>query len=349
MSQENQNHSKNEEVDLIQLFNYFKNGIKSVFSWIGECFSYLFYFIFLIRKNWILTVGLVLAGFIYGAFIKPALKNTDIRTYEMVVKGNPVSNIEIYAFGSEINSMKSDDLNSNEEGIQLAKSLDISDVSIEPIQKEEDMVNHYFEQIEMNTLRGIETDTLFFQDFKLKDHKSKMENSDFSMQRIKITIKNAQINPNEVQEKLLNYFNNLPSVKNNQEAQLSILQNYERELKRSLVNIDSIMYSRSVANKKSVSSNGEQLMVNTASRGNVEWDLLRFTEYFTKRLYGTQKLISSYQNGVNVVSNLRSVKEESLLGNSGTKYGILGFLLACLIILGLRFDKYLDKYKDEKI
>ncbi|MBW7871358.1 MAG: hypothetical protein H3C39_09875 [Flavobacteriia bacterium] len=296
-----------------------------------------------------MTVGLVLAGFIYGAFIKPALKNTDIRTYEMVVKGNPVSNIEIYAFGSEINSMKSDDLNSNEEGIQLAKSLDISDVSIEPIQKEEDMVNHYFEQIEMNTLRGIETDTLFFQDFKLKDHKSKMENSDFSMQRIKITIKNAQINPNEVQEKLLNYFNNLPSVKNNQEAQLSILQNYERELKRSLVNIDSIMYSRSVANKKSVSSNGEQLMVNTASRGNVEWDLLRFTEYFTKRLYGTQKLISSYQNGVNVVSNLRSVKEESLLGNSGTKYGILGFLLACLIILGLRFDKYLDKYKDEKI
>lgn len=349
MNQENQNHSKNEEVDLIQLFNYFKNGIKSVFSWIGKCFSYLFYFIFLIRKNWILTVGLVLAGFIYGAFIKPALKNTDIRTYEMVVKGNPVSNLEIYAFGSEINSVKSDDLNSKEEGIELAKSLDISDVSIEPIQKEEDMVNHYFEQIEMNTLRGIETDTLFFQDFKLKDHKSKMENSDFSMQRIKITVKNSQVNPNEIQDKLLSYFNNLPSVKSNQEAQLSILQNYERELKRSLVNIDSIMYSRSVANKKSVSSNGEQLMVNTASRGNVEWDLLRFTEYFTKRLYGTQKLISSYQNGVNVVSNLRSVKEESLLGNSGIKYGILGFLLACLVILGLRFNKYLDKYESKEV
>lgn len=349
MSQENQNHSKNEEVDLIQLFNYFKNGIKSVFRWIGKCFSYLFYFIFLIRKYWILTGVLTLLGVIYGYFIKPMLKNPEIRTYEMVVKGNPVSNLEVYAFGSEIKSINSRNLNPNEEGIQLAKKLGISDINIEPIQKEEDMVNHYFEQIEVNTLRGIDTDTLFFQDFKLKDHKSKMENSDYSMQRVKITVKNSQINPNEVQQKLLSYFNNLPSVKNNQEAQLFILQNYERELKRGLTNIDSIMYSRSVANKKSVSSDGEQLLVNTASRGNVEWDLLRYTEFLTKRLYGTQKLISSYQNGIDVVSNLRSVKEESLFGNSGIKYGVLGFLLACLAILGLRFNKYLDKYKDGNI
>lgn len=348
MSQENQNHSKNEEVDLIQLFNYFKNGIKSVFRWIGRCFSYLFYFIFLIRKYWILTGVLTLLGIIYGYFIKPMLKNPEIRTYEMVVKGNPVSNLEVYAFVSEINSMKSDDLNSNEEGIQLAKSLNISDVSIEPIQKEEDLVNHYFEQIEINAFRGLDTDTLFFQDFKLKDHKSKMENSDFAMQRIKITVKNSQTNPNEVQNRLLGYFNTLPSIKNSQQTQLSILQNYERELKRSLVNIDSIFSARVFANKN-LTSSGTELSINAATRNNVETDMMRYLEIFSKRLYGTQKLISSYQNGVNVVSNLRSVKEESLLGNSGIKYGILGFLLACLIILGLRFNKYLDKYKDGNI
>lgn len=341
--------SNSDEINLISLLEYFKNGIKSIFNKIGKLFSYFLFLVYLLRKNWILTVGLVLAGLIYGSFIKPMIGDSDIRTYEMVVKGNPVSNLEIYAFGSEINSMKSDESNPNEDGIQLAKSLGISDIVIEPIQREEDMVNHYFDQIEMNTLRGIDTDTLFFQDFKIKNHKSKMENPDFAMQRVKITVKNSQANPNEIQDKLLSYFNNLTSIKNNQETQLLILQNYERELKRGLTNIDSIMYSRSVANKKSVSSEGEQLLVNTASRSNVEWDLLRYVEFLTKRLYGTQKLISSYQNGVNIVSNLRSVKEESILGNSGIKYGILGFLLACLIILGLRFNKYLDKYKDEKI
>src|SRR5690606_26393993 len=195
MNQENQNlnNPKNgEEVDLIQLLNYFKNGIKSIFRGIGKIFSYLFYFIFLLRKYWILTGGLVLLGIIYGAFITPMMKDTDVKIYEMVVKASPVANLELYAFGEEVNIQKSESVNQAEKGIQLAKSLGISKINIEPIQREEDVINNYFEQIEVNTLRGMETDTLFFQDYKLSEHKSKMTETDFALQKIQIKVRSEE-------------------------------------------------------------------------------------------------------------------------------------------------------------
>ena len=352
MNQENQNlnNSKNgEEVDLIQLLNYFKNGIISIFRGIGKIFSYLFYFIFLLRKYWILTGGLVLLGIFYGAFITPMLKDTDVKIYEMVVKASPVANLELYAFGEEVNIQKSESVNQAEKGIQLAKSLGISKISIEPIEREEDVINNYFEQIEVNTLRGIETDTLFFQDYKLSEHKSKMTETDFAFQKIQIKVKNDHKRPIEIQEQLFNYLNNLPSIKNDQEARLMALTNYEHHLKRTLGNIDSIMYSKAVANKNSTSSEAEQLLVNTASRGTVEADLLRYTESFSKKLYGTQKMIKSYQNGVNIVSNLRSAKEEEAFGGTTLRYAILGFVLASLVILGIQFNKFLNKYERENL
>lgn len=344
----NQN-SNNEEVDIIKLLNYFKNGVKSIFRRIGKMFSYIFYFIFLLRKFRILTGSLVALGVIYGAIIKPMLKESDEKIYEMVVKTSPVSNIELYAFGKEINIQESLNSNLDSEGIQLAKNLGISSISIEPIKNEDDAINNYFEQIEVNTLRGIETDTLFFHDFKLKDHKNKMAETDFSLQKIRINVNEDHKSASEIQESLLNYLNNLPGIKNDQQARQLALKNYEYELKRTLTNIDSIMYSRAVANKNSTSAGGEQLMVNTASRNTVEGDLLRYTEYFTKRLYGTQKMINSHQNAVSIISNLRLTDEKKVFGGATLNYGIIGLALASLIILAIQFNTYLNRYENGKI
>lgn len=350
MSQDNQNmdNQPNDEVDLIRLMNYFKNGIKSFFRKIGNLFSYLFFLIYLLKKNWILTLSLIILGAAYGAFIKSMIDDPNEKKYEMIVKANPISNLELYAFGSEASNQKSIKANLNGEGMKFARELGITKIEIEPIERDEDVVNNYFEQVELNTLRGMETDTLFFKDFEMKSYKSKLAPTDYRLQRIKLKITGNKIAPSEIQDKLLNYLNNLPGVKTDQQSHLAILQNYESELKKSLTSMDSIMVARATANRN-LTATGSEFMLNAATRNTVEADMMRYTEIFTKRLYGTQKLISYYQNGLNVVSNLRSVKDDKLVGNQTLRYALFGLMAAALIILGLRFNKWLNKYEGGKI
>lgn len=346
MNQDNQNinNSPNEEIDLIRLLNYFKEGIKSIFKGIVKLFHYLFFLIFLLRKNWKLTIGMIVAGAFFGAFIKPMIEDSNVK-YEMIVRGNPISNFELYAFGNEVNDQSE---NSDKEGAKLIRSMGISKMKIEPIERDEDVVNNYFEQVEISALRGIETDTLFFQGFEIKSHKSKMNSTDFALQRINITIDNDQTSISNIQEKIIRYFNELPSIRNDQENRLSVLGNYEKDLRKIMNNIDSILSSRAIANRK-LTATGSEFMMNAATRNTVEADLLRYSEIFSKRIYGTQKLINSYQNGINVVSNLRPKKEESFTDNHIIKYALYGLVLAAMIILGLRFNTYLNRYENGKI
>ena len=103
MSQEiNKNNS--EEVDLIRLLNYFKNGVKSFFRALWKIVEFFILLILLIKKNWILVFGLTVLGAIYGKFIQPRMASTDHRQYEMVVLTNPIGNYELYSYAVEVNT-----------------------------------------------------------------------------------------------------------------------------------------------------------------------------------------------------------------------------------------------------
>lgn len=348
MSQDNQNLNKsNDDVDVIRLLNYFKNGIKSIFRGIGKIFQILFFFLYLLRKNWMISAGLVTLGALFGGFIKPMIDNPNVKTYEMVVRTNPISNIELYAFGSEVNNQESTHANLDEEGMKLAKKLGIIKMKVEPIEKGEDVVNNYFEQIENNTVRGMDTDTLFFLDFQLKDHKVKMDDLDYSLQKIQLKVNTGQQKAKDIQDNLIEYLDNLPGVKNYQQARLAELKNYEEVLKTGIANMDSLLIARANAYNNSNSFGTEPSIVSGTTKNNIEADILGNMTAFGKRLYGTQKLISHYQNGVSIVSNLRSVKEKKLIDNAILRYAVFGFILASLIILGLRFNKYLNKFEKE--
>lgn len=343
MSDQNPNSasSDNEEVDLIKLLNYFKNGIKSIFRWIWKGFELIFQFIALLRKKWIIVLALTVAGIAYGWYIKNYVKS-DVMSCEMVVKSNPISNIELYAFSSEVNNQN--DFSTSSEGKNVAKKLGIRTMIAEPIVREVDVVNSYFDQVENITFRGDQTDTLYYQASELGKYKGSVSNEDYTLQRVKLIVNKN--NPTaEVQEGLLQYLNNLAGPKKEQENKLAVLTSYERILKQSLNSIDSLMVSRATLNKNSGPAGTEQLLVNTASRGNVEADLLRYSEIMSRKLYGTQKKIAEYQNGINVVSNLRLIKDENILSKPMIKYGLLGFLLAAALILLLQFNKFLSKYQ----
>jgi hypothetical protein len=349
MSIEPQNAPKSgdEEVDIIRLFNYFKQGFVSFFKKIGSLFGYLIQLIILLKKNWILVGGLIVLGALFGAVIKPLIDGSVIKYYEMTVRSGPTSNLELYAFANEVKSQKASSANPKSEGIFLAKELGIIGLIVEPVKRDEDAVTHYFEQIESNKLRGIDTDTLYFKDFKLKEHKAKMVDTDYPIQRIKIKAKENSNMPNTIQERLIGYLNNLPGVKADQEVRKLALDTYEKGVIRSIDNIDSIMAARKYINRQEVAAGGSQMVFNTANRENVERDMLRSYEIFSKKLYGIQKEKALYPNPVNIVANLRSAKEENLIINPTVHFALLGFLLSVFIVLAIRFNKYLDRYEKE--
>jgi len=349
MSQEinNNPNQNNEEVDLIRLLNYFKNGIKSIFRKLWKLVEFVIQFIILLKKYWILVVSLVVLGAVFGKFIRPMLNGgVATKSYEMVVKTNPVSNYELYAMSAEINNQGKENSNPNEEGIVLANSLGIQNMDVEALPKLEDVVKKYYEQTETNTVRGYDTDTLFYQGFEMKNYKSNMEDTDYSFQKIQMKV-NSNVLPKDIQKKFLEYINTLPGIKREQEAKLAALTVFENEIKNSLAYIDTLMVARAVASRNAPAG-AEQTLVNTASRGNVEADLLRYSEMFSKRLYGAQRMKSDVEQGVQVISNLRAVGNTDILSPL-LKYALYGFLLASVIILGIQFNKYLDRYSEQKL
>ena len=152
----------------------------------------------------------------------------------------------------------------------------------------------------------------------------------------------------EVQNGILDYLNNSSVVKNEQENKLKLLESYEYQLERNIVNIDSILVAKAISSKMAPTSGSDQLLVNTASRMNVEADLLRYSEVFNRKLHSTKKLISHYENGINPVTNLHPTEEFSFLSKPIIRYGILGFLTAIILILLLEFNRYLNRYENRK-
>lgn len=288
-----------------------------------------------------IVLGLTAIGAIYGWYLDNFSTNENL-TYEMVVKSNSIANIELYAFSSEVNNQKI--IQYTNEGIDLVKRLQIKGISVTPIERDEDVLASYFDKIENAVMRNDMTDTLYFQTFDIGGHKSAMENKDYILQSVKIKAPET-ISPSLIQNELIKYLNNLPGVVAEKQKRLTALKAYENVLKQNLSNIDSIMLSKANLNISSGALSGDQLLVNTASRGNVEADLLKYSEALSKKLYGTQKKIADYDGGITVVSNLRFSSEKSSLDNSLLKYTIIAFILALVIILLLEFNRYLSRYE----
>src|SRR5690606_673033 len=98
------------------------------------------------------------------------------------------------------------------------------------------------------------------------------------------------------------------------------------------------------AAKNTHPANSEQVLVNTASRGNVEGELLYHSEKLTKRLFGIQRMKSEAERGITVISNLRISKKEAVINNKMVQFALVGFIVAVIIILAIQFNKYLDDY-----
>lgn len=344
MSQEFNKNNNQEEVDLIRLMNYFKNGVKSFFRGLWKIVEVFIDFILLLKKYWILVVGLVVLGIIYGKFIEPAIASNDHKKYEMVIRTNPIGNYELYSYAVEVNNRRTNNQALKEIGLADSK---IGSLMISPIPKLEDEIQNYFQQIETATIRGFETDTLYYQNYDIKGFKNNIDKVDYPLQKIVISTY-GDVSAREIQDKFINYFNNLSSIKNEQQAKYKALTVLEKEVQTDLNAIDSLMFNRAAAAKNTHPATSEQVLVNTASRGNVEGELLYHSEKLTKRLFGIQRMKSEAERGITVISNLRISQNESIIHNPVLKYALIGFILASVIVLAIQFNKYLDVYSQRR-
>lgn len=346
MNQDFNKNNNNEEVDLIRLLNYFKNGVKSIFRGLWKIVELFIEFILLLKKYWILVVGLILLGIIYGKFALPILSPKDNKTYEMIVRTNPIGNYELYSYAVEVNDADTNKRALKEIGF-ISENAKINKLTISPIPKLEDEIQNYFQQIETATIRGFETDTLYYQTYDIKASKNHIDNEDYPLQRIVIATK-GNVNPRDIQNKFVNYFNNLPSIKNEQQSRYNALTLLEKEVQTDLNAIDSIMFNRAKAAGNATAAASEQVVVNSASRANVESDLMVHSERLSKKIFGIQRMKSEAERGITVISNLRLSKNENIIENSVFKYAVIGFILASLIVLAIQFNKYLNNYSKKR-
>lgn len=341
MSQE-LNKNNPEEVDLIRLLNYFKNGIKSFFRALWRIVELFLVLILLLKKNWILVLALTILGALYGKFWHPRTASTDHRKYEMIVRTNPIGNYELYSYAVEVNTPYTNQEALKELGF-TTPDTQITGISISPIPKLEDEIQNYFQQIETATVRGYETDTLYFHNYDIKGTRSHLDDKDYPLQKIIISTK-GEADPKRIQERFVNYFNNLSSIKSEQQARYNALTVLEKEVQTDLNAIDSLMFNRAYAAKNTHPATSEQVLVNTASRGNVEGELLYHSEKLTKKLFGIQRMKSEAERGITVISNLRISKKETFMHNKVLQYALFGFLAAVVVVLAIQFNKYLDDY-----
>ena len=86
------------EIDILALFEYFKNGIKSIFKGIARLFVWLFRqitdLLYVIYRNWLLFLVLMLLFALLGVYKTDLLANK--YKYEMVVQPQMNSNYELY-------------------------------------------------------------------------------------------------------------------------------------------------------------------------------------------------------------------------------------------------------------
>lgn len=342
------NKNNQDEVDLIKLMNYFKNGVKSIFRGIGGLVTLLLEFVLLLKQYWIVVVVLTAVGAVYGTFMYPRLGVSQTQTYEMIIRTNPIGNYELYSYAGEVNSNLTNKKALKEIGINNTEEHGVAGMSIAPITKLEDEIQNYFQQIETSAVRGYETDSLYFQQYDIKAAKNNLDDKDYPLQKITFYTSGV-IDSREVQNKFVEYFNNLPSIKSEQETRFKALSVLEKNVETNLRAIDSIMFNRATAAKYTQAATSEQVVVNSASRANVESDLMIHSEKFTKKLFGIQRMKSEAERGITVISNLRLAPQQGILEtNNLLKYALFGFLLACIAILGIQFSKYLDKFSKER-
>jgi len=345
-----------EEVDLGQLFKMIGNAFQRLFQFIGSIFNKLFlafvWLVFFIKKRAVVLLIAAVAGLALGLI----LDKTSPPTYKssIIVKQNYATGEKLYGSIDYYNSLLKDgdyEVLGRVLGLEKKVSEEILGIEIEPIITDNDrvvMFDKYISGLDSLVASKVEYDE-FVKNIKENKHQ---------LQQISIKSK-TRANFKNVFDNVIGYINTNIFFVNEQAKDLAELNQQKAALEQSLAQSDSLQrtYKRVLEQQMESKSTSETSITfegNNDKNKTREFDLYINDIELRREIVQIERKLKDKQNIVEIISGKQDsgfvddIKE--LLGltlNTKSYYLVLFTILAFVILFGLEFLKFLEKYKPE--
>ncbi|MGB0770668.1 MAG: hypothetical protein ACPGPB_07910 [Flavobacteriaceae bacterium] len=345
-----------EEVDLGQLFKMIGNAFQRLFQFIGSIFNKLFlafvWLVFFIKKRAVVLLiaavaGLTL-GFILDKISPPTYKSS------ITVKQNYATGENLYGSIAYYNSLLKDgdyEVLGRVLGLEKKVSEEILGIEIEPIITDNDrvvMFDKYISGLDSLAASKVEYE-VFVENIKKYKHQ---------LQQISIKSK-TRSNFKNVFDNVIGDINTNIFFVNEQAKDLAELNQQKVALEQSLAQSDSLQrtYKRVLEQQMESKSTSETSITfegNNDKNKTREFDLYKNDIELRREIVQIERKLKDKQNIVEITSGKQDSgfvdDTKELLGLTlGKKlyYLVLFTILAFVILFGLEFLKFLEKYKPE--
>lgn len=333
------NNKPQNELDIVAMFEYFKNGIKSVFRRIANFFKWIFRqilnLLYLIFKNWWLVFGLMLLFGLLGLFKNQWLGQK--YKYEMVVEPKLNSTFEMYDHISGLSAITKSQLQDLKgfEGIEA--------IIIEPVKRYMDEVELYYSVPKSKVITGapdmygFERDTVFYRSTEFKEFKTEIDLKDYPVHKIVVKSSN-ELQTDQLKSLILKPFQNnyWQSVK---QARMNRLEQREKIIKTAISRSDSLL--RAYAINPEFNRSAELNISGSSAKNNVELDILNQLKGFGDQLEYLQYQLSNSDQIITVLSDFKRVEDDSMRSYLNLWSGLL---IGLLLSLGILLMRYLLKF-----
>lgn len=351
---------QSEEVDLGQLFKFIGKAFDRFFNFVGGIFNKLFlafvWLVFFVKKNIVILFGALIAGFLLG-YVSEKFSLPVYKSYVTVKQNyNTGENLytsiayyrELVSQGDTKTLMQTLNLSENQ-----AKS--ILDFQISSVVSENEKLKNYNDYLKTIDSSLVTTSKL--------DYEKYIENSeDYLNKYQQISIKaKAKNDFKEVFDKIISSINNNEYFKREQQKDLEELRNEEEVIITTLKQSDSLqqIYKRVLEkNANREIPKGSQMSINIDSAEDKnqtkEYDLYKNDLQLRQSLVSIRRQMADKKYVVELISN----KQDSGVINEGIEilglkaskkkyYALLIFSLTFLGLVGFRFMRFLERFKEK--
>ena len=345
-----------EEVDLGQLFKMIGNAFQRLFQFIGSIFNKLFlafvWLVFFIKKRAVVLLIVAVAGLALGLIFD----KTSPPTYKssITVKQNYATGENLYGSIDYYNSLLKDgdyEVLGRVLGLEKKVSEEILEIEIEPIITDNDrvvMFDKYISGLDSLAASKVEYDVFVK---NIKDYKHQL-------QQISIKSK-TRANFKNVFDNVIGDINTNTFFVNEQAKDLAELNQQKVALEQSLAQSDSLQrtYKRVLEQQMESKSTSETSITfegNNDKNKTREFDLYKNDIELRREIVQIERKLKDKQNIVEIISGKHDSgfvdDTKELLGltlSTKSYYLVLFTILAFVILFGLEFLKFLEKYKPE--
>lgn len=353
MSKDTPQPQQSEEVDLGQLFKLIGNAFDRFFRFIGSIFNKLFlafvWLVFFVKKHFIKLVIAGIVGVILG-ILKDSTSEPSYKSY-VTIKQNYDTGENLYNSISYYNDLVNQgDFNTlkNVLGFEGNEASSILSFGIEPVVSENQQLQAFDKYIK--TLDSVAASKIEYETF-LKNNK------DYTHEFQQVTIKaKARKSFKVVFDNIVKNIESNDYFKREQKKDITELENREQALKEALVKSDSLQNTYKRVLENNLEGKGSDIGI--TFEGNNDKNKTKEYDLYLNDLEIRRELVEIERKKADkeLIVEILSSKQDSgsvdsgkmLLGitvSSKLYYGLVLMSITFLVLLGLRFIKFLDRYK----